>query len=125
MKFARCVSVVIAGVALASAAGCGVHSAHTGADGAATTASSLTQFVTVKACASYPGGWRASGVAANPASKAVTYAITVGFTGSSSIVIATAVTHVKITPGATQQTWTAIANFKAAPNTACVLRSVD
>jgi hypothetical protein len=79
--------------------------------------------VTVTACAPTSNGWSASGTAANPGSRSVTYTITVFFTASAGTVIGTGQTRVAVQPHK-QAPWTITSTFHAPQDTRCVLRGV-
>jgi hypothetical protein len=80
--------------------------------------------VTLQQCAAVPGGWGASGVAANPGTTPVSYKITVYFTDTKATTLDYAQTTVTVPAGKTQP-WTANKTFAPVPSKVlCVLVGV-
>jgi hypothetical protein len=79
--------------------------------------------VSLEKCAAIPGGWGASGTAANPAKSTVSYRITVYFTDTSATTLDYAQTTVSVAPGKNVP-WTASKTFDAPSHVLCVLVGV-
>lgn len=83
----------------------------------------LRKNVLIASCASAPGGWQATGTAANHSASPASYTVTVFFTTVGDTVIGSGATRVRV-PGQATRPWSVIAHFTPAPRTLCVLRGV-
>jgi len=94
-----------------------------GVPGAVPNDTRLRKTVTLTSCGQVPGGWRASGTAANHGATAADYTVTVFFTTPRDTVIGTGGSRVHIDADATVE-WSVTGEFAADATTQCVLRGV-
>lgn len=87
-------------------------------------APTLRKNIVQTACAAIPGGWKASGTAANPGKRPVTYKIVVFFTTTKATTLNYAETRVPVEPGK-KANWTAEKKFPAEKQMLCPMPGIS